>query len=176
MGWCAVTTCQCGCGRPAPIAKKNYPKLGIKIGDPRKYILGHSSHVPEPSIDEKTGCWLWSGRLNHGGYAHNVYRKNYAKKFGPIPKGAHLDHLCRNRRCINPDHLEVVSPKENTRRGAAAKLTAMDAESIIAQIATRTPYKQIAQHFGVTVQTVCDIKVGRSWSELLRPWRVQHAA
>lgn len=48
------------------------------------------------------------------GYAHRVY---YEARFGPIPAGLQLDHLCRNRGCVNPDHLEPVTCRENLMRG-----------------------------------------------------------
>ena len=73
----------------------------------------------------KNNCWLWTGATNKGGYAL-IYRDNktqlahraiYKLIFGDIPDGMQLDHLCRNRNCIKPAHLEVVTPKENTMRG-----------------------------------------------------------
>jgi hypothetical protein len=71
------------------------------------------------------GCWLWSGRLNPNGYAHTriqyrmkyVHRLSYEHYVGPIPEGLGLDHLCRNRSCFNPAHLEPVTALENSRRG-----------------------------------------------------------
>jgi HNH endonuclease len=70
---------------------------------------------------DQNDCWLWTGRINDGGYAN--YGKDYAhrviyeRSVGPIPKGLELDHLCRIRHCVNPAHLEPVTRKENVRRG-----------------------------------------------------------
>jgi hypothetical protein len=77
--------------------------------------------APEPN----TGCWLWTGAVNPGGYGHILYgdktisahRASYELHVGPIPEGLHIDHLCRVRSCINPDHLEPVTRSENARRG-----------------------------------------------------------
>ncbi len=70
-------------------------------------------------------CWEWTASTNKWGYgqvmiAHRnrgVHRYVWEQLVGPIPEGMQLDHLCRNRRCANPDHLEVVTPCENVRRG-----------------------------------------------------------
>lgn len=71
------------------------------------------------------GCREWTGcddgqgygRTSLNGIAVNVHRVVYEALRGPIPGGHHLDHLCRNRKCANPDHLEPVTPEENVRRG-----------------------------------------------------------
>lgn len=72
-----------------------------------------------------SGCWEWSGRIDRGGYGTFsvrgrktlAHRSAYELMFEPIPAGKHLDHLCRNRRCCNPLHLEPVSCRENLLRG-----------------------------------------------------------
>lgn len=70
------------------------------------------------------GCWLWQRALNHNGYGQIQYqgkkqaahRVAYEVFVGPIPAGLQIDHLCRVRPCVNPEHLEAVSPRENTLR------------------------------------------------------------
>lgn len=76
-------------------------------------------------INSDTNCWEWQRTTSNLGYARFFYdhRLGYGHRYawesahGPIPQGLTLDHLCRNRRCVNPDHLETVTLKENLLRG-----------------------------------------------------------
>lgn len=70
-------------------------------------------------------CWLWLGNINSNGYGVIGYQKKdylahrvmFASILGQIPARLTLDHLCRVRNCVNPEHLEPVSHKENCLRG-----------------------------------------------------------
>ena len=74
------------------------------------------------------GCWPWLAALDRKGYGafydgyrmRRAYRFGYEALVGPIPSGLELDHLCRNRGCVNPSHLEPVTHSENVRRGGNA--------------------------------------------------------
>lgn len=83
-------------------------------------------------IDAQDGasCWRWLGAKSHDGYARFrtsdsrtiiAHRMAYEMCVGPIPEGLTLDHLCRNRLCMNPLHLEPVTRRENLLRGFAAR-------------------------------------------------------
>jgi hypothetical protein len=66
------------------------------------------------SIDPDTGCWNWLKALSPAGYASGYgHRRYYEAARGPIPDGHHVHHLCRNRRCVNPDHLTALSFEEH---------------------------------------------------------------
>jgi hypothetical protein len=105
---------------------KENPNKGRHInqklhGDPMERFVGHIDLL-------SNGCWQWRGSLANGGYGHYSVRRTifYAHRFsywlykGDIPKGLDLDHLCRNRGCVNPDHLEIVTNKENVLRGTGS--------------------------------------------------------
>lgn len=70
----------------------------------------------------ETGCWQFTGYVNPQGYGQvgrniRTHRLMYEAVRGPIPDGLQLDHLCRNRACCNPDHLEAVTSRVNLVRG-----------------------------------------------------------
>jgi hypothetical protein len=82
-------------------------------------------------IDRESGCWVWTGAKDHGSNNTVLYgifgnskspsprlahRAAYVFAIGPIPRGLTIDHLCFNALCVNPQHLEAVTLKENQRR------------------------------------------------------------
>jgi hypothetical protein len=86
-------------------------------------------------VDKSGECWIWTastaGQYGYG-YFHisgggqqrvRTYAHRWSYEFvnGPIPDGLHIDHLCRNHRCVNPAHLEAVSNSENQARTAGIK-------------------------------------------------------
>lgn len=75
------------------------------------------------------GCWPFTGAIANNGYGRigfksrvlQAHRVAYEVLVGPIPAGMHIDHLCSNRACCNPSHLEPVTQAENNRRAGARR-------------------------------------------------------
>lgn len=76
-------------------------------------------------VFKSTKCWDWIGAIGKNGYGvlklrsefYRAHRIAYFLKHGKIDRNLHIDHLCYNRKCVNPKHLEEVTLGENTRRG-----------------------------------------------------------
>ena len=79
-------------------------------------------------VEQSGDCWSWTGAKNDQGYGQirvdgrivYAHRFSYELHLGSIPSGLQIDHLCRNRGCVRPDHLEPVTSAENTHRGEPA--------------------------------------------------------
>lgn len=107
-----LTFCrECGRRRSKDYMDASPDRLAVLIERFHKHVVA----------DEATGCWLWTGRLSHNGYgrfgARRAHSFSYFAFKGVISPGMEPDHICRVRRCVNPDHLEAVTRRENTLRG-----------------------------------------------------------
>ena len=124
----------------------------------------------------KTGdCWLWTGHVNRGGYGmfnaeagrtRVAHRQSYEIFVGLIPEGLQLDHLCRNRRCVNPAHLEPVTAAENTARGLNAKRTACPRGH------DYTPENIYVNRLGAQVCRECQLWSRRRYNRRIRAQRI----
>ena len=138
--------------------------------------------TPEPN----TGCWLWTGALSSSGYGSvqmsGKIRSSHVVAWvltrGEVPAGKWVLHRCDVRACINPDHLFIGTPAENSadmvRKGrqsrtggedhAAARLTSAQVGEIRQlRQTTGLSYTSIGARFGVSASTVEHIVNGRTW-------------
>lgn len=128
-------------------------------------------------VDAESGCWIWIGFVHRNGYgsltppggdrsvlAHRYYFERHRFALGDMS----LDHVCRVRRCVNPDHLEPVTARTNVRRGLLTKLTpdAVRAIRDLYAVGAET-MKQIGARFGVSAPTVHSIVRGHTWADVI---------
>ena len=172
--------CWCGCGERTELAPQSQSGEGTILREPRRYRKGHFARRTEPDyvVDAQTGCWVWQrarrgrpgkpyGCLPEGDGAHRVY---YERHRGPIPDGLHIDHLCVSQPphtgttlCVNPDHLEPVTPKENRRRAARTKLTDRIVSDIRAAIKRGVRNIDLARKYDIDPSAISRIRHDKYW-------------
>ena len=131
-------------------------------------------------VNLATGCWEWNlvlssgyGYVWHGGRLRKAAIIYWEKKNGPIPANKELDHVChssdlscpggvacRHRRCVNPDHLELVTHAENIHRSRGTKLTI---EQVLEIRQSNKTQRSLARQFNVSNSNICRIKSGEAW-------------
>ncbi len=124
---------------------------------------------------DKTGdCWRWLGHTNDKGYgrinwkgtkllAHRAWWETVNDPLGTN----RVDHLCRNRWCVNPDHLEIATQAENVQRGDLAKLIPEEVTLIRRWYAERTITQALlARFFGVSLQSINRIVNRQTWQNI----------
>lgn len=182
--------CLCGCGQKTTIAKFDDIRRGAIKGEPRKFIQGHATKLrlkidtltrfwskvnKEGSIPEHMPhlgkCWEWTkGCFVSGGYGiFNVNKEtlrahcfSWELVNGAIPNGLWVLHKCDNPKCVNPEHLFLGTPKQNSQdmvnknrhprgeRGGQHKITNAQAEFIREQYAKGgITQKKLGQQFGI---------------------------
>ena len=170
--------CECGCGQPTLSATYDYPARDVVKGQPMRYIHGHNTRRFNPgySVDIKTGCWVWTGAIDNKGYGRTpgnalAHREQYVERFGPIPRGRVLHHTCRNRRCVNPFHLQPL-----TRRGHSGLHQEPVDKALVCsfcgttfQASKRNVSRARKSQFNICGSPVCRSEAGRRSAE--KRWR-----
>lgn len=121
-----VGVCDCGCGQATRISTTTDSRRGAILGRPRRYLPGHNMKVGLPPEYRKQDrgfpslCWIWRARAPAGyGVVHRrgrvvyAHRDFYERFKGAIPTGWVVHHLCWNKACVNPDHLEAATVTAN---------------------------------------------------------------
>ena len=173
--------CGCGCGSTTKIADKTQKRDGDIKGMPRRFVSGHQGR-PHPkmySVDENQ-CWIWNWSKNKGGYGRITisgkkilaHRYMYEIKKGEIGD-IQLDHLCRKRDCVNPDHMDKVTNMVNTQRGRSAKLEGYKIDEIRSLRRNKT-CTEIAKIFGISQGHVSDICNYKKWTNIGTDAKLPH--
>ena len=158
-----VGYCRCGCG--------DATKIGQLSGELNLFVHGHQSRAHVHYKETMTGCWEWQTGTAPSGYgiarvngrSVRAHRAVYEALVGPIPNGFVLDHICRNKICVNPAHLRVVTAAENTRSGNSAKLSVDDVLNIRELFGQGVIQAHICRIYGLSRTTVCNIVNGKAW-------------
>jgi hypothetical protein len=164
--------CECGCGRKTGLAGQTRNDRGDIKGRPVRFAAGHHSRIKSPVeyVVAESGCWEWQrardpngyGRMNEGGRARLAHRIYYERHVSAIPAGLELDHLCQNPGCVNPDHLEPVTPAVNVQRSRNAKLTPDQVREIRA-LAGELTWAELGERYGVGSTAIWKVLARKSW-------------
>lgn len=141
-------------------------------------ITDHGRPVRAAYVIDERGCWIWQGTIavKPCGYAHamrntperkpcNVAREVAYCVAGPSPSELVADHKCREPRCVNPAHIELVTQAQNVRRGRATKLTPGDIEQIRLRSAAGATGPELARAYRISTRHVSAIVRHENWKE-----------
>ena len=161
--------CECGCGQVVRRAPYTSKARGWVRGEPIRFVHGHHRRKRGSEfVEDENGCWIWQLATMPTGYgygtrgsktilAHRIY---YEEWVGPIPPGLHIDHLCRQKNCVNPGHLEAVTCRENLRRGKSTKLSLDEVREICLRFLGGESARALGEEFGVNHYYVHNVARG----------------
>jgi hypothetical protein len=150
--------------------------------------LTTKKHFRSKVEEMSDGCWEWTGSKHPKGYGFfsatgkKIYAHRYIWQvlYGPIPTGFELDHLCNNKSCVRPDHLDCVTHSQNMARAAEngawngtkngnAKRTESEVLAIKIFAGLGVPIRKLAEYLGIPVRSVYAIVRGECWAHLEPP-------
>lgn len=134
-------------------------------------------------VNKTADCWLWTGNLDDDGYGRlrvptghlRAHIYSYELHNNAVPTGMVVRHLCHNRRCVNPDHLALGTPKENVHDsirdkrmayGTKHRWSTLTEDQVKAIYSDTRHVNEIAADYGVGRSAVYHIKKKRSWKHL----------
>lgn len=166
--------CHCGCGGKTPLALSTNATRGHRRGEPLRFLHGHNARKALRYVEQDHGyytrCWVWQlathaddghGRIDVGGrllLAHRVY---YEQKHGPLPHGLHLHHRCEMPSCVNPDHLEPMTPAAHRREHSRLDWNVVG--EIRQARAAGATLSVLSERFGVSVGHLSAIVNDKAW-------------
>lgn len=135
-------------------------------------------------VDVSGDCWIWTGSKSQAGYGQFrfdgkpwiAHRLMYLHCYGSLTPGLVICHTCRNR-CVNPDHLEEKTEKENAAdkirdgtdaRGEKCVMAKLTTEQVleIRRLSTKFKQKKLSEDFGVSNQHISDIIQRKTWKHI----------
>ncbi len=171
--------CQCGCGEKTHPSGSSHAPRGYVKGEPRRFLHGHSGR----NVDRRgllgegyfvirdcgyeTPCWVWIRALDQKGYGisysatrkrqYKAHRVVYEQRVGLIPEGMIPHHLCFNHSCVNPQHLQIITPLQNSPLRLDAKLNDDDRREIVRLKESGVSKNRISKQFGVTMRVIDNV-------------------
>lgn len=182
-----VKLCECGCGKPAPIATGNHSKYGWIKGQAKRFIRGHWLYTQwTQTVEErfwekvdKCGpdeCWKWAGGRDKDGYGRFfwdyrmrvAHRFSYELHYGPIQHRKIICHHCDNPSCVNPKHLFVGSYQENSQDMVDKKRSAKGEYHGMSKLTRENVIKIRKQYISGETQTAIAKELGISQTTVSR--------
>lgn len=145
----------------------------VKLNQKCKSCSSQEHAGQDYTINNITKCWEWNRRLINGGYGlkrfkgkyHLAHRLYYERYKGKIEHGLEVDHLCRNRKCVNPEHLEAVTKEINQRRGLKSRLKEWQVKEI-RKINNAMTQRKLAKKFNVSQRLIWNILHNLTWKDI----------
>lgn len=164
--------CACGCGGKTKVSEYSDATKGWVKGQPRRFVRGHNRRRESTLTNAPGGCLITDRSSSGSPYGQRLqerrtiseHREAYERAHGAIPAGHHVHHTCETPGCVNPAHLEALTPREHRRRHA--KVTTEQVREIKTLLGGGWNARDIAAAFGLNRQNVHHIRSGRAWADV----------